>query len=456
MDFAQLDYLYYDQGFNIIPIIFKYKQPSIFWKEWQEKEIPKETFERWKKKEFVGNNFAIITGKIYRGPHTGKYLVCIDIDNKLGIDEFLSYFGETNSLEELAQKTIVVQHEDAKDEKAHVYFIAEKPISKRGRITGYDKDNKTISLIEVKSDSSTYVVCPPSIYETGYQYQIKGTNQIQVLNQEKCEKLEYALDTIYQSYSYNYYNQTTGKTSFLTEELKRMTRKLDIDSVKHKIPNGARNNTLLAIADSLIANHFPKSREFLKIILFEINEKLCDEPLEEKELESIWTQATNYIKNSNKEKKLAKNYDASRSDNSQTRGDSKNKKEFTVFKYTLDNKIFESAIISGKQFFMTVDDKGEVILIEKIEQETRILKPPYIEEYPSKPYVFENKEEMEKFVKMVKEKGISIDSFFWKIKEFVSKFIVHHSHILDYISSLILFSRQVLYNTLYHVCFRWW
>ena len=41
---------------------------------------------------------------------------------------------------------------------------------------------------------------------------------------------------------------------------------------------------------------------------------------------------------------------------------------------------------------------------------------------------------------MVKEKRISIDSLFWKINEFVSKFIVHHPHILDYISALILFS----------------
>jgi hypothetical protein len=41
--------------------------------------------------------------------------------------------------------------------------------------------------------------------------------------------------------------------------------------------------------------------------------------------------------------------------------------------------------------------------MEKIEQETRVLKPMYLEEYPSKPYVFENRGEMEKFVKMVEE-----------------------------------------------------
>ena len=189
-NYVELDYWYYNQGYNILPILYKSKQPLLKqWKEWQENVIPKETYEKWKENEFVGNNCALITGKIYRGPYTGKFLVCIDIDNKLGVDVFLSFFGE-KSLELFAQKTIVVQHEDARDEKAHIYFIAEKPITKRGRINGYDKDYNTIPLIEVKSDSSTYIVCSPSIHQDGYQYRIIGTKQIQIVNEEMCKKLE--------------------------------------------------------------------------------------------------------------------------------------------------------------------------------------------------------------------------------------------------------------------------
>jgi hypothetical protein len=41
---------------------------------------------------------------------------------------------------------------------------------------------------------------------------------------------------------------------------------------------------------------------------------------------------------------------------------------------------------------------------------------------------------------MVEGKNVSIDSLFQKTNEFVSRFVVHHSHILDYISALILFS----------------
>ena len=97
-------------------------------------------------------------------------------------------------------------------------------------------------------------------------------------------------------------------------------------------------------------------------------------------------------------------------------------------------------IVAGEPFFITFDDKEGMKIVKEIEQETRILKPPHLEEYPSKPYIFESKEELEKFVKMVKEKGVSIDSLFWKTNNFISKFIVHQSRILDYISGLIFFS----------------
>lgn len=436
-DFSALDRWYYNQGFNIIPVHFKNKKPLNSWKEWQEKNISKEIYEVFKKKEFVGNNCALITGKIYRGPNIGKFLICIDIDNKLGIDIFLSYFGE-KSLEGLSQKTIVVQHEDSKEEKAHIYFISEKPITKRGRISGHNKDDKMIPLIEVKSDSSTYVVCPPSIYKTGYQYQIIGTNQIQVLNEENCKMLEDVLDRIYQKYSINY-NPSTSSFSFLTDELKNMAKTLNIDSVKDKIPDGARNNTLLAVGDSLLSNHYnSKDIELLKDFFFKINEKLCEKPLERKELESIWNQAVSYIKKSFDEKPFTKNYKTRQINNSQTKEDS-NKKEYTVFKFTSNTHIYEAVIISGKPFFITFDN-GYLKIVEEIDDETRAIKPPPLEEYASEPYVFENKEEIVKLVKMIKVKGVSIDSLFFVVNEFVSKFIVHHPHILDYISVLILFS----------------
>jgi hypothetical protein len=79
----------------------------------------------------------------------------------------------------------------------------------------------------------------------------------------------------------------------------------------------------------------------------------------------------------------------------------KDKKELTVFKYTLDGHIYESVIINDLSFFITFD-KNELIIDDKIEQETRVLRPSHIEEYPSNPYEFESKEELEEFVNMIK------------------------------------------------------
>jgi hypothetical protein len=404
MNFSDID-LWYGLGLNVIPIYSKSKQCMGTWKEWQDRAIPEELYEKWKKNEFANNNCAIITGEIRRGPHKGKYFVCIDFDNKPGIDEFLSCFGETKSLEELGQKTIVVQHEDAKGERAHIYFITESPLSKKSGISGSDED-ENIPAIEVRSDSSTYVVCPPSIHLNGYPYQIIGTKEIQVLNVGKTQVLEDTLNRIYEKFSSNGYNPTNGNFHYLTQELKDVAKTLQIVKSSYKISNGTRNNTLLSFADSMLYHHYnSKDIDYLKRFFFEVNRRICQTPLTEKETQGIWNQATNFIKNKISERNSTSDKESSKSkkDLSQSSGDNEQKKEQTVFKYTSNNHIYESAVIAGRPVFVTID-KGELRIEEKIEQETRIIKPPYLEDYPSKPYEFENREEVEKLLKWWKGK----------------------------------------------------
>ena len=100
---------------------------------WQNSPILDEQHNEWKNTGAFNNGIAVIAGKLGRGPYKDKYLVCIDCDNKKGIDEFLeNCFPDIKTLEELSQKTIVEQHLDNKD-KAHVYFIVEKPLKNRGQ-----------------------------------------------------------------------------------------------------------------------------------------------------------------------------------------------------------------------------------------------------------------------------------------------------------------------------------
>jgi Bifunctional DNA primase/polymerase, N-terminal len=192
----------FKEGFNIIPVNSQ-KKPLVTWKEWQNKAIPEEVFEKWKNDGLFRTGFAIITGSIWRGPYEGKYLVCIDIDNKKGIEEFLSNFTEIKSLDDLSELTMVVEHEGAINERAHIYFITDFPITKRCGINGKSVNNSNssqIPIMEVKANSSTYVVGPLSLNKTGCKYQIKGTDEIKILDKKRALILEQTLEKIYQKY----------------------------------------------------------------------------------------------------------------------------------------------------------------------------------------------------------------------------------------------------------------
>jgi hypothetical protein len=233
----------------------------------------------------LNNNFAIITGKIHRGPHKGKYFVCIDFDNKPGVDEFLSCFGETKSLEELGQKTVVVQHEDAKGERAHIYFITEIPLGKKSGIRAIDKDGK-IPAIEVKSDSSTYVVCPPSIHQNGYPYQIIGTKEIQVLNVGKTRGLEDALNRIYDKHEGHLENDKENKVPIET-----------LFGEDYRVYEGNnRHEDLMRTMESLIQrNRGILSEDETKSYAHSWNQKHCSPPLDDKEFEKQWLCAKRFI-----------------------------------------------------------------------------------------------------------------------------------------------------------------
>jgi 2-keto-4-pentenoate hydratase/2-oxohepta-3-ene-1,7-dioic acid hydratase in catechol pathway len=139
-------------------------------------------------------------------------------------------------------------------------------------------------------------------------------------------------------------------------------------------------------------------------------------------------------------------------------GDSSSRKKTGVFKFTVDNDIsYEAVIIAGKPFFLTYDsNKEESKLLDRFDQVTRTLVPPNEGVYPYNPIKFQTKQETDLFLKMFKEqKNITIDSLFLKTRNSISKFIIHHDHIIDYISALILFSyfQDKFPSALHNVCF---
>src|SRR6476620_3771953 len=187
-DYSKLDNWCYKTGVNIIPVDSQNKRPLMNWLERQNNPISFELYEQWKSDGLFDKGFGIITGRIHRGQYKDKNLICIDIDNKKGIEEILYFSPGIKTIDELAQKTLVVQHEDSEEERAHIYFITDVPVSKKYGIRYFNKDKNKDSIvpaIEVKSDNSTYMIGPSCIHKNGYEYKVIGTTDILVLNDEK-------------------------------------------------------------------------------------------------------------------------------------------------------------------------------------------------------------------------------------------------------------------------------
>ncbi len=93
-------------------------------------------------------------------------------------------------------------------------------------------------------------------------------------------------------------------------------------------------------------------------------------------------------------------------------------------------------------FVKYVDDEME--LVESIEENSKIIKPPEAEEYQYEPYEFTNSEELEKFVN--RARSLTIDSFFATAKQLVKKYNDQDTQIITLASRrrcLVLFPRSI-------------
>lgn len=123
----------------------------------------------------------------------------------------------------------------------------------------------------------------------------------------------------------------------------------------------------------------------------------------------------------------------------------KRKKEIVAYKYSKKGKgrsLYEAIILAGKPVFVTYDysrsGSGQIRIEEKIEEEDRIIKPPYREECPYECYEFANLDELQDFVKQAK--STSIGQLYLKAKELVLEYNDQDKHKLILIASDIVFS----------------
>ncbi|CAN5707420.1 hypothetical protein BH23THE1_BH23THE1_17410 [soil metagenome] len=294
------DFWRYEIGVNIIPINSRKKVTYTEWSELEDNTVSEEQHNKWKYYGVFKSGIAVMAGKIWRGKYKGKYLACIDIDNKKGIEEFLSHFGKVGTKEKLAGKTIVEWHRDNPN-KVHIYFIVEKPLTKKSGIGTNTKDTlerENVPAIEVKSEGHDGIMIVwPSMHKNGFPYEIIGTKVPTVLDETQSEALENALNLIYSKY--NNTHQLRGETSSPIKELFHPEFAVSEGNNRHE--------ALLRMMESLIKrNHTILAEEKIRNFAYIWNQEHCKPPLNDKEFEKQWNDAKKFImkKNSgeNKEK----------------------------------------------------------------------------------------------------------------------------------------------------------
>jgi hypothetical protein len=112
----------------------------------------------------------------------------------------------------------------------------------------------------------------------------------------------------------------------------------------------------------------------------------------------------------------------------------KQKKEVVVNKYSQNRRgsLFEAVLVNGEPYFVTLEDSNQnfkLKLVSSIEEPSRILIPPVIDEYLSEAYEFQSQEEFDSYIEKAKKENNT--SLFKWAKTIVSKYVDQESHIVN-------------------------
>ena len=211
------------------------KHPPLYWSKYQlEKATPK-ALAGWSKRWPV-SNVGIVTGAI-----SGLFVVDVDGDE-----------GEVN----LRNHGSLPQTPTVKTSKGHHYYF---------KHPGYDISNrgKFLPKVDTRGDGG-YVVLPPSNHLSGITYEwVEGLEPWTV---PLADAPRWLLELI--------------------QEGKRSRRKAKKHAdIAGQVEEGKRNDTLTRLAGSMRRQGFPESS--IVLALGDVNEKYCDPPLAEDEVETI-------------------------------------------------------------------------------------------------------------------------------------------------------------------------
>jgi hypothetical protein len=265
-------------------------------------------------------------------------LIFLDLDNQKAIREFCTMKGITVPLEKIAEKFIVEQHRDDPN-KAHIFFYSEISFEKKSSdiiTTTKPLDStippESIPALEIKGKGIhgiAYVT--PSVHKNGHPYAIIGTTKPILLNPSEahgmmdhldaiCRKhnLKYLKDPSASGFSYN--NDQNGDVSIVEEEEREPSSRVLGGDGKNLIPmeeiekddfvvyeGHNRHEILLRYMESRIVKLKNKATlSEIKDLCYVKNQKMCKPPLDDKEFERQWKDATKFIKKNEYDEEVVK------------------------------------------------------------------------------------------------------------------------------------------------------
>lgn len=179
-------------GVNAFPSESRGKRALVSWSPFENKPLPRELHEEWKRQGLFSRGIMIMPGRAWHKEGTTPlWLVSLDFDKIEPLEDFVRECGYS-SIAELGKHTLVVQHDDDKN-RAHVHFYTPIPIPKLGA--------HHAKGIEVKSDGTGLLLFPPSIHKNNCPYRAIGTENPAVM-----EGLAEKIDAVCKKHSVEYLN----------------------------------------------------------------------------------------------------------------------------------------------------------------------------------------------------------------------------------------------------------
>jgi hypothetical protein len=287
-------------GVNAHPAVTENKTTWVKWSQYQNSAISEEQHEQWKKERAFDKGIAIIAGKCWhaKGPAKKKlYLILVDCDNKKAIEEFCTRDGKLTPLEEVAKTIIVEQHDDDPN-RAHFIFYASHPFKKKSSDTVNKTlveklDKNEIPAFEIKGAGEHGILyVSPSKHKNGHNYRIIGSKD---LEGRIFDALETHLDNICNKYGIPYL--TNNGNVVVGDDKQPINELFDEDNEVYAGHN--RHLAVLRVMGSLLRrNKDILSKEKIRELAEEWNQKHCIPALEKKDMDRQWKAALNFLEQS--------------------------------------------------------------------------------------------------------------------------------------------------------------